>query len=290
MIVKAPAKINLFLEIINKRQDGYHNLQTVMHTVSLFDTLEFTETPDADVELFCDDKTLGQNKTNIVYKTAVEFKEKYKVKSGVKITLLKKIPIGAGLGGGSSDSAAAILALNKIWNVNADKKELETFAASLGADVPFFLTGGTAKAEGIGDIIEKIDSKEKYFFVLVKPSFGVSTVYAYSKIKFPLTNSDKIHRITKILQNGVLTKKNASDLFFNRFEDFIFYEYPEIKKIKNVLNELGCPGIMSGSGSTVFALTSSRDESEKIAIKLKQYNWNVWAVSSCEAHNNRGVE
>ncbi len=187
----------------------------------------------------------------------------------MKITLLKKIPIGAGLGGGSSDSAAAILALNKIWNVNADKKELETFAASLGADVPFFLTGGTAKAEGIGDIIEKIDSKEKYFFVLVKPSFGVSTVYAYSKIKFPLTNSDN---------------------FFNRFEDFIFYEYPEIKKIKNVLNALGCPGIMSGSGSTVFALTSSRDESEKIAIKLKQYNWNVWAVSSCEAHNNRGVE
>ena len=135
MKLQAPAKINLYLEVINKREDGYHNIESVMHTVSLCDELEFLESDK--IELICN-KEICTPEKNLVYKTAVKLKEQYDVKKGVKIILTKNIPTGAGLGGGSSDAAATILALNKHWNLNLNKKKLEQFAATIGADVPFF--------------------------------------------------------------------------------------------------------------------------------------------------------
>ena len=210
MIVKAPAKINLYLEIINKRADGYHNIESVMHTVSLFDILEFTKIKDNKIELVCDNADLFDTKKNLVYKAAEKVKEKYKINFGVKIKLTKNIPMGAGLGGGSSDAAATILALNKIWNINDDIKNLELLGATLGADVPFFMTGGTAKISGIGDIVEKINTNFSGTFVLVKPNFGVSTPYAYSKVKFPLTNTHKISKITTILEKEAFDFERAN--------------------------------------------------------------------------------
>ncbi|MGE4384243.1 MAG: 4-(cytidine 5'-diphospho)-2-C-methyl-D-erythritol kinase [Endomicrobiaceae bacterium] len=284
MIIQAPAKINLYLEIINKRNDGYHNIESIMHTVSLFDIIEFK--PSENIELYCSDKTLPTDKTNLIYKTAVKFKEKYNIPKGITINLTKNIPMGAGLGGGSSDAAATIIALNEIWDIHAGKQELETFASTIGADVPFFLTGGTAKISGIGDIVEKIPCTNKYFFVLVKPMFGVSTVHAYSKINFPLTNQRKINKITQVLKNNTFSKDNFKNVVFNRFEEFIFDEYPEISKIKNVLQNLGCVSLMSGSGATVFGLVSNQEELNYVFDKLKQYDWNIWAVSSFEVYNN----
>jgi len=289
MILKAPAKINLYLEIINKRPDGYHNIESIMHTVSLFDILEFTLTSDSEIELSCSDKSLPVDSTNLVYKTAKKMQEKYGVNRGIKIHLTKNIPMGAGLGGGSSDSAAVIKALNRIWNINASKEELESFAKKIGADVPFFLTGGTAKIEGIGEKVTKIPSDVHLHAVLVKPDFGVSTVLAYSKIKFPLTNQRKIHKITDVLTKSSFTSEAAKDLLFNRFEEFVFPEFPEIEKIKTMLQSFGCASLMSGSGATVFALTSSREKSEEIVKRLSIYKWNTWAVSSCELHDNAGV-
>lgn len=289
MILKAPAKINLYLEIINKRSDGYHNIESIMHTVSLFDTLEFLPTTDANIELTCSDKYLPADSSNIVYKTAKKMQNKYGINRGIKIHLTKNIPMGAGLGGGSSDSAAVIKALNQLWNINASKEELESFAKTIGADVPFFLTGGTAKVEGIGEKVTKIPSDVKLHAVLVKPDFGVSTVLAYSKIKFPLTNQRKIHKITDVLIKSSFTSEAATDLLFNRFEDFVFPEFPEIEKIKIMLQSFGCASLMSGSGATVFALTSSREKSEEIVKRLSIYKWNTWAVSSCELHDNAGV-
>lgn len=289
MILKAPAKINLYLEIINKRPDGYHNIESIMHTVSLFDILEFTLTSGSEIELSCNDKSLPVDSTNLVYKTAKKMQEKYNVKQGIQIHLTKNIPMGAGLGGGSSDSATTIKALNKMWNINASKEELEAFAKTLGADVPFFLTGGTAKIEGIGEIVTKIPAKNKFFVVLVKPDFGVSTVYAYSKVKFPLTNQRKIHRITDALREKAFTTQVAKELLFNRFEEFVFPENFEIEKIKKTLESFGCASLMSGSGATVFALTSSQKESEEIIERLLVHRWNSWAVSSCELHDNAGV-
>lgn len=283
MKLLAPAKINLYLEVINKRQDGYHNIESVMHTVSLCDELEVSESNK--IEFVCDKQVCSPEK-NLVYKTAIKLKDKYSVNKGAKIVLNKKIPTGAGLGGGSSDAAATILALNKIWNLKLSKQELESFASTIGADVPFFLTGGTAKVEGIGDIVTKIDVKNKYHFVLVKPNFGVSTVEAYSKVKIPLTKIKKINKIIETLKLSVLNKDLLKELFFNSFESTVFADYPEIQKIKNVLNDLGATSLMSGSGATVFGFVSGRDEAKKIADYLKIYNWNVWIVESFEISSN----
>ena len=282
MIVKAPAKINLYLEIINKRADGYHNIESVMHTVSLFDILEFTKIKDNKIELVCDNADLFDTKKNLVYKAAEKVKEKYKINFGVKIKLTKNIPMGAGLGGGSSDAAATILALNKIWNINDDIKNLELLGATLGADVPFFMTGGTAKISGIGDIVEKINTNFSGTFVLVKPNFGVSTPYAYSKVKFPLTNTHKISKITTILEKEAFDFESAKDLFFNRFEYFIFDEYQEIKQIREVLEDLGCASLMSGSGATVFGLVHDKENLDFILNELKKCGWNIWVASSFE--------
>ena len=282
MIVKAPAKINLYLEIINKRADGYHNIESVMHTVSLFDILEFTKIKDNKIELVCDNADLFDTKKKFVYKAADKVKEKYKINFGVKIKLTKNIPMGAGLGGGSSDAAATILALNKIWNINDDIKNLELLGATLGADVPFFMTGGTAKISGIGGIVEKINTNFSGTFVLVKPNFGVSTPYAYSKVKFPLTNTHKISKITTILEKEAFDFESAKDLFFNRFEDFIFDEYQEIKQIREVLENLGCASLMSGSGATVFGLVHDKENLDFILNELKKCGWNIWVASSFE--------
>jgi len=282
MIVKAPAKINLYLEIINKRADGYHNIESVMHTVSLFDILELTKIEDNKIELVCDNADLSDTKKNLVYKAAEKVKEKYNINSGVRIKLTKNIPMGAGLGGGSSDAAATILALNKIWDINDDIKNLELLGATLGSDVPFFMTGGTAKISGIGDIVEKINTKFKGTFVLVKPNFGVSTPHAYSKVKFPLTNPRKISKIIRSLEKGVFDFESAKDLFFNRFEDFIFEEYQEIKQIREVLEDLGCASLMSGSGATVFGLVHDKENLDFILNELKKCGWNVWVASSFE--------
>ena len=286
MIVKAPAKINLYLEIINKRPDGYHNIESVMHTVSLFDILEFTELQEDKIELVCDNADLFDSKKNLVYKAAKKVKEKYNITTGVKIKLTKNIPMGAGLGGGSSDAAATIVALNKIWKINDDIKNLELLGATLGADVPFFMTGGTAKISGIGDVVEKINTNLNYDFVLVKPNFGVSTPYAYSKVKFPLTNPRKISKIIGTLERG-LGFEEAKVLFFNRFEDFIFDEYQEIKQIRKVLENLGCASLMSGSGATVFGLVQDKGNIDFILNVLKKYSWNVWLASSFEIERQK---
>lgn len=286
MIVKAPAKINLYLEIINKRSDGYHNIESVMHTISLFDILELNEIQENKVELICENSNLSNDKNNLVYKAATEFKKQYNINKGIKIKLIKNIPTGAGLGGGSSDAAATLVALNKIWDVNDTIKNLEILGAKLGADVPFFMTGGTAKVSGIGNIVEKINSKLNFDFILVKPDFGISTPYAYSKIKFPLTNIRKINKITNSILDETLNFETAKDLFFNRFEEFIFDEYQEIKKIKDTLEQLGCVSLMSGSGATVFGLVQDKSEIAGIVNELKKYNWNVWIASSFKVCNN----
>ena len=283
MIVKAPAKINLYLEIINKRQDGYHNIESVMHTISLFDILEFSEIKENKIELICDNSVLSLNdKKNLVYRAVEKFKEHYNINKGIKIKLTKNIPMGAGLGGGSSDAAATLLALNKIWKVNDNIKNLEKLGSKMGADVPFFMSGGVAKISGIGDIVEKINTKLSFDFILVKPNFGVSTPYAYSKIKFPLTNPHKISKIINSLKSNMFDFESAKDLFFNRFEDFIFDEYQEIKQIREVLEDLGCASLMSGSGATVFGLVHDRESIDFILNELKKCGWNVWVASSFE--------
>ncbi|MDR0820506.1 MAG: 4-(cytidine 5'-diphospho)-2-C-methyl-D-erythritol kinase [Endomicrobium sp.] len=279
--LRAPAKINFFLEIKNKRADGYHNLETIMQTVSLYDELSF-ELAENMISLECSDKSLSAYKTNIVYKAAMAVKKHYNTDKGVKIYLKKEIPTGAGLGGGSSDAASTLEALVRLWNIKTTKNELEQIAIKLGADVPFFLTGGTALCEGIGEIITPLKSAGELNIVLVNPGFGVPTADVYKKIKFPLTNQAKIHTIKDLILNNSFNKKEAFKSCFNRLEGFVFPNYPEILEIKRVLNELCGTSLMSGSGATVFGILDSSVKTEKLKSRLNRCGWKIWFVTTID--------
>lgn len=279
--IEAPAKINLYLEITGKRADGYHNLETIMQTVSLFDEITVEDAPSG-ILLECDNSQLPTGSSNIVYKAAEAVQKRFNIAKGVKITLKKIIPMGAGLGGGSSDAAATLKALVKLWNIQTDKKELEKIAAGLGADVPFFLTGGTALCEGIGEIVTPLANIKKMPIILVNPGFGVSTPSVYKNVKFPLTKSRKIHTIRRLICGGSFNKNNALKYCFNRLEEFVFPDYPEIAKIKSIMTDLGCASLMSGSGATVFGIFGSESQSETIKSKLRECHWNTWTVYPCK--------
>jgi 4-diphosphocytidyl-2-C-methyl-D-erythritol kinase len=275
----APAKINLFLEIQNKRSDGYHNLESIMQTVSLYDNLSF-ESASEDIFLASSDKSLPTDETNIVYKAAKAVKARFNINKGVKIYLTKEIPIGAGLGGGSSDAAATLKALVKLWNIKTTKNALEQIAAKLGADVPFFLTGGTALCKGVGEIIVPLKNIGELNVVLVNPGIKISTADVYKKIEFPLINLAKIYKIKSLICNDSFDTKNAFSSCFNRLEEFVLPNYPKLAKIKSVLNELGCISLMSGSGSTIFGIFDSNTRVEAIKLGLNKYNWKTWFVST----------
>jgi 4-diphosphocytidyl-2-C-methyl-D-erythritol kinase len=279
--IKAPAKINFFLEIKNKRADEYHNLESIMQTVSLYDELSF-ELAKNMVSLECSDKSLSAYETNIVYKAAMAVKKHYNADKGVKIYLKKGIPIGAGLGGGSSDAASTLEALVKLWNIKTTKDELEQIAIKLGADVPFFLTGGTALCEGMGEIVTPLKSIGGLNIILVNPGFGVPTADVYKKIKFPLTNQAKIYTIKDLISNNSFNKKEAFKSCFNRFEEFVFPNYPEILEIKRVLNELCYASLMSGSGATVFSILDSGIKIEKLKSRLNRCGWKIWFVTTID--------
>jgi 4-diphosphocytidyl-2-C-methyl-D-erythritol kinase len=279
--LKAPAKINLFLEIKNKREDGYHNLESIMQTVSLYDELSF-EPIDKKISLECDNKTLPTDSSNIVYKAAKAFFNYFKIDKGIKIYLKKVIPVSAGLGGGSSDAAATLIAMTKLYNVNTNKYELEQIASKLGADVPFFLTGGTALCEGIGNIVTPLKSLKNLNVILVNPGFGVNTANVYKKVKLPLTNRHEITKIRIRISDGFFNTNEAFKDCFNRLEDFVLPDYPEIIRIKDTLNSLGCVSLMSGSGATVFGLLDTTAKLEYIKTALTKYNWKFWFVTSTE--------
>ncbi|MDR1196027.1 MAG: 4-(cytidine 5'-diphospho)-2-C-methyl-D-erythritol kinase [Endomicrobium sp.] len=275
--IQAPAKINLYLEIIGKRPDGYHNLESVMQTVSLFDDIT-VEDISSGIILECDNANIPSDSSNLAYKAALSLQKHFDIQKGVKITLKKEIPTGAGLGGGSSDAAAVIKALVKLWGIKASKPELESIAAGLGADVPFFLTGGTAVCKGIGEIVFPLANIRKMPIILVNPGFGVSTPSVYRNVEFPLTKPRKIRIIERLICGGSFNKNDASKYCFNRLEEFVFPAYPEIAKIKSIMADLGCASLMSGSGATVFCILGSESQSETIKSKLREYHWNTWTV------------
>ncbi len=259
--VHAPAKINIFLEITGKRQDGYHNISSIFCLIKLSDELHFEKIKNAEgvIDFFCDAKELN-SKDNIVVKAARKILETARSKDGLKITLKKKIPWGAGLGGGSSDAAATIVAVNKIFNLKLPNEKLMQIGLSLGADVPFFLSSTTcAFVEGIGEKIHPLEpfwlkNNKPITLLVVKPEFSISTKEAYSRIRFPLTDIRQIDRIIdEIKGRKKILFENIAPLLFNRFEeildDNLRANISEIKKI--LVGNCAGAALMSGSGSTV---------------------------------------
>jgi 4-diphosphocytidyl-2-C-methyl-D-erythritol kinase len=256
----APAKVNLFLSVIKKRDDGYHDIGTLFHTVSCGDTLFGELNSSGKVSIFYNNPQEYPPEKDLVCKAAIKLKEKYEVSSGVRFFLKKELPLGAGLGGGSSDAAAALRLLNKLWNLNASFAELEQIGAGLGADIPFLIKGGAAFAEGIGDILipQNPIASDSCVIVIATPKCVVPTSEAYKGI---VPSGDLRWQNFKNC-NCANPLDNSFDLF-NHFENSVLEKYPLINFLKQKLNACGGKSLLSGSGASVFSLFSSLEKAVK---------------------------
>ena len=270
--VPAFAKINWSLRVLGKRDDGFHEIDTVLQTVSLHDTITFGRSNDDAIKLWCDDRSLAVDKTNLVWRAAASLRERYSITKGVKIRLEKRIPAQAGLGGGSSDAARALIALAHLWEIEVSARELMQIAESLGSDVPFFLCGGTGHATGRGNSIEPLEDSPQKNLVVIKPNASISTAKAYGMLnRAALTSSDS---------KPILFRSQASDFsalidlnaLHNDFEQVVFQLEPEIERAKVALLKSGARAAMlSGSGSAVVGIFENQDAQERAiqAIELE---------------------
>ncbi len=271
--VKANAKVNLHLKITGKRADGYHELETIFQEIPLHDNLDINLIADGQGRIIFEDRGIsipGKKEDNICVKIARWIQKKYNITDSISIKLEKNIPIGAGLGGGSSDGAAVFKSLNTLLNLNLAAEEMEKESSKFGADVSFFIKGGCVFARGIGEIMTKIKPifKDKYFLV-VYPKLFVDTAKAYKLFKneFFLNNYltwDKKNSIFDTVSNGH-DQKLIWRRFENDFERVVFEIYPEVKRVKEALSEGCIYASMTGSGSSVFGVY----DSEELVLKIK---------------------
>jgi 4-diphosphocytidyl-2-C-methyl-D-erythritol kinase len=261
----AHAKINWFLEITGKLPNGYHTLDTVFQTISFGDRL--TIRASNTLTLTCSDVTLPVDERNLAMKAAVFLRDLLKEKRGAAIHLEKVTPMGAGLGGGSADAAAVLKGLLKLWKRRVSPRALHTLATGLGADVPFFLTGGTCAARGIGEKLRPLPPVPKTWLVLIWPGFGVSTPAAYGKVRLPFPDPER------------RKKGDPRDHLFNRFESLVFPDHPALPHLKAELVQRGASmSLMSGSGSAVFGVVSSRAKGQALLKAFKPRFPHSWLV------------
>jgi 4-diphosphocytidyl-2-C-methyl-D-erythritol kinase len=273
--LKSPAKINWSLYVLNKRDDGYHNIISLMQCIGLYDTLAFEEAPDIQLISNMD----IQPERNLVYKAACLLQERSGIRKGALIDLKKKIPHGAGLGGGSSNAASTLIGLNHLWELGMDIEDLKNIGAELGSDVPVFFHCPAAIAEGRGEVLNPVATQKSYHILLVKPDISVSTASAYTmlgrkKDSMNLTkNEEKINNI-KLIYNAL----NADDMrllktcLHNDFEESVFNLYPIIGELKErLIAEGAAAAVMSGSGSTVLGIFESRQAAVKASEAFAGY-------------------
>jgi 4-diphosphocytidyl-2-C-methyl-D-erythritol kinase len=257
--VRAPAKLNLILKVVGKRADGYHDLVSLMVPVNLTDTLTFAPGPRG-ITLSCRPEVLPKGNENLVVRAATAFYARIEQKPFLSITLTKKIPMAAGLGGGSSDAAATLKALNSLEGSPLDGKALAETALTLGADVPFFLQNLPAIARGVGEQLEPVRPWPAYWYVIVAPPLSVSTAWAYGNLKLELTTPEN-GSIVNPLRNGWT---RIGDLLENDLETVTAARYPIIGHIKSLLLEAGAEGaLMSGSGPSVFGVFRSEETAKR---------------------------
>ena len=303
MRIRAYGKINLYLQVLDDFPSlgrGYHRLQTIYQTIGLYDDIVLSRTGRPGIEVVCDHPLVPKGRKNLVYKAASLLRSRAGVKEGVRIEILKRIPVGAGLGGGSSDAAATLKGLNRLWRLNYSRQTLLPISAQLGSDVPFFLYGHTALGEGYGEVVTCLPRIKDTWVLLVKPDFMLSTKWVYGELdKIRLTGSANIIKI-EILQSqperkrecsiaGVsvlsvseirrILKRGVENLIYNRLEDVVTTRYPIVTKIEKELREGGADcALMSGSGPTVFALLKDQRVGRKLQKKMEKYKFPTWLV------------
>ncbi|MGL4849231.1 MAG: 4-(cytidine 5'-diphospho)-2-C-methyl-D-erythritol kinase [Clostridium sp.] len=252
MKIKAYAKINISLDIVGKKENGYHLLRMIMQSIDLYDDI-IVDKAKHGINISCNKPYVPSDERNLAYKAAKLFMETYNIKSGVNIMIKKNIPVCAGLAGGSTDGAAVLKLMNKLFNINASDKELMELGVKLGADVPYCIKGGTALCEGIGEEVTELKKFKDKILVLVKPSFGVSTKAVYEEFNIQRAIfHPKTEELIKAMEEDDL--KFVSRNMKNLLENVTLRKHKEIIKIKESMMRLGSTGaMMSGSGPTVFA-------------------------------------
>ena len=285
--LKSRAKINLSIDVLGKRDDGYHIVEMIMQTIDLYDNLKITKIEGDFIKIKSDSEDIPLNQDNIVYKAADILKKRFNIKDGVEISIQKNIPVAAGMAGGSSNAAAVLVGLNKVWNLGLSESEFKEIGLQLGADVPFCITGGSALAQGIGEELTNIHGLSEGVNILVcKPDIFVSTKEVYQSLDMnKVQKRPENQKLIESLKNDDI--KYVSENMVNVLEEVTASKYKEIKQIEaTMMKNKALGSMMSGSGPTVFGLFDNKE----YAIKAKEellidYN-QVYLVNS----SNKGVE
>jgi len=271
LTLKSPAKINLSLEVLKKREDGYHQIFSLMQAVDLCDEL-ILQKREKGVVIRCDHPDCPSDESNLAFQAASMLLEEEKIDEGVSIHIKKKIPISAGLGGGSSNAALTLKGINQLFKLQLSDRKLHALACRIGSDVPFFLYSAQALIKGRGEEIEPINMYGDYWLILVCPHFKVSTKWAYQNVKISLTKRGKEVNL-KNLENRSLFFK-ALPSFGNDLEEVVSKRHPVIQKIKESLKNSGAlKSSMSGSGPTVYGVFDRKPQAEEVVRKLLRGDW-----------------
>lgn len=285
--LKSRAKINLSIDVLGKRQDGYHLVEMIMQTIDLYDLIEINEKDNDQITIKSTSDEIPLDCNNLVYKAANLIKKTFNINKGVEIHIKKNIPVAAGMAGGSSNAAAVLVGLNKLWNLNLSNQQLEKIGLKLGADVPFCINGGAVLASGIGEELTPIKGLTKYVCILVcKPDLFVSTKEVYECIDSKDIDKRPNNKFLIECLKNEDTRQLAENMF-NVLEGVTMDKHPVIQQIKDIMtNNRALGAMMSGSGPTVFGLYENREDAVKCkAILEKQFKQTF--VVACE---EKGVE
>ena len=274
------AKINWALRVLGQREDGFHELSTIFQTITLHDKLRFTPREDEQLGLTCDSPEIPGDERNLILRAGLALREQRGISKGASIHLEKNIPVEAGLGGGSSNAAIALLGLARLWRIEVKKSELEGLGARLGADVPFFLTGGTALGTGLGTAVKPMSDSPFRHLIVVKPGARVSTAEAYKSLDArALTKADS-DTILSISRADEQNWDSHPDALHNDFEPVVLRMKPEIERAKRALLKSGASGaLLAGSGSSVFGVFDNQEAQERAFEELKQEK--TWRIFVC---------
>lgn len=268
--LKAMAKINLGLDVVRRREDGYHEVRMIMQTVNLYDKLVITVNEEPGIRLTTNLGFLPVNEDNLIYKAARLLMDEYDIKKGVDIQLQKFIPVAAGMAGGSTDAAATLIGMNRLFHLNLSKQQLMDYGVKLGADVPYCIAGGTALSEGIGEILTPLPDVPKGYVLVAKPGINVSTRFVYTNLKLnEVTEHPDIDAQIAAIKEQDFRK--MAGFMGNVLETVTIPAHPIIQEIKDfMMTEGAVNAMMSGSGPTVFGLFEDKQLAEKACEKLRE--------------------
>lgn len=285
LMEKAPAKINLALDVLFKRPDGYHEVEMIMTTVDLADRIELKEIKGNHIQILSHNRFVPDDHRNLAYQAAFILKERFGINKGVSITIEKNIPVAAGLAGGSSDAAATLRGLNRLWKLGLSMDELAEIGAEIGSDVSFCVYGGTALARGRGEKITHLPAPPKCWVILAKPTIGVSTADIYKRLQTSkMEHPDVPGMITAIMENNY---HDVCQGLGNVLEQVTLQLYPEVANIKDQMKTFGADSVlMSGSGPTVFGLVEHDSRMQRIYNGLRGFCDQVYAVRLLGDRNN----